>query len=137
MIKLTLNKFHFPTALGLLILLVAVGVGIYWAKNKTDGSASGSAAAALSPKQVRLTNVTATGFSVSWTSDQAASGKIKLGTDANTLKDQALDERDQLSGDNGSFEVHHVSAKNLKPNTKYYFKIDSGGKTYDNQGKPF
>ncbi|KKU87152.1 MAG: hypothetical protein UY17_C0027G0001, partial [Candidatus Beckwithbacteria bacterium GW2011_GWC2_47_9] len=135
MIKLSLNKFHFPTALGLLILLVAVGVGLYWVKNKT-GTGPNSAPA-LAPKQVRLTNVTDTGFSVSWTTDQAATGKIKVGTDEKNLKDQVLDDRDQLSGETGSFEVHYLTAKNLKANTKYYFKIESGGRAFDNQGKPF
>ena len=135
MIKLSLNKFHFPTALGLLILLVAVGVGLYWVKNKT-GTGPNSAPA-LAPKQVRLTNVTDTGFSVSWTTDQAATGKIKVGTDEKNLKDQVLDDRDQLSGETGSFEVHYLTGKNLKAGTKYYFKIESGGRAFDNQGKPF
>mgnify|MGYP001563722291 FL=1 len=135
MINLKLTKIHFPTALGLLILLVAIGVGLYWVKNKTaPDTKSGQA---IAPKQVRLTNVTDTGFSVSWTTDQATTAKIKLGTDTGSLKDQLLDDRDQLSGETGSFEVHHLSAKNLTPNTKYYFKIESGGKSFDNQGKPF
>lgn len=133
--KLIVNKIHFPTALGLLILFVAIGVGVYLAKNKTgDG---GTPASAMSPKQVRLTNVSDTGFSVSWVTDQAAPAKIKIGIDEKNLKDQVLDDRDQLSGETGSFEVHHLTAKNLTANTKYYFKIESGGKMFDNQGKPF
>ncbi len=135
MMKLSANKFHFPTALGLLILLVAIGVGIYWVKNKTGAPADSGQA--FAPKQVRLTNVVDTGFTVSWTTDQAATGKVKLGEEINNLKDQVLDDRDQLSGETGSFEVHHVTGKNLKANTKYYFKIESGGKSFDNQGKPF
>ena len=135
MINLKLTKIHFPTALGLLILLVAIGVGLYWVKNKTaPDSASGQT---LAPKQVRITNVTDTGFAVSWTTDQPANAKIKLGTDPNNLKDRFGDDRDQLSGETGSFEVHHLTAKNLTPNTKYYFKIESTGKPFDNQGKPF
>lgn len=133
MIKLSFNKFHFPTALGLLILLVALGVGLYWAKNKTAPTNVGAGA----PKQVRLTNVVDTGFTVSWITDQATSGKIKLGTESNSLKTEVLDDRDQISGETGSFETHHLTSKNLKPNTKYWFKIDSGGKSFDNQGKPF
>lgn len=136
MIKLSLNKFHFPTALGLLILLVAVGVGLYWVKNKT-GTVDTNSGQTLAPKQVRLTNVTDTGFTVSWVSDQSATGKIKLGMEETSLKEQVLDDRDQLSGETGSFEVHHLTAKNLKANTKYYFKIESGGRAFDNQGKPF
>lgn len=129
-----LNKFHFPTALGLLILLVAVGIGIFLVKSKTG---SGSGNQELTPKQVRLTNISDTGFAVSWVTDQPATGQIKLGADPKSLKNKALDDRDQLSGDNGSFTLHHISAKNLKANTKYYFKIESGGRAFDNQGKPF
>ncbi|PJA22948.1 hypothetical protein COX59_01645 [Candidatus Beckwithbacteria bacterium CG_4_10_14_0_2_um_filter_47_25] len=135
MINLKLTKIHFPTALGLLILLVAIGIGLYWVKNKTaPDSASGQT---LAPKQVRLTNVTDSSFSVSWTSDQPTNAKVKIGTDLNNLKDRFGDDRDQLSGETGSFEVHYLTAKNLTPNTKYYFKIESGGKSFDNQGKPF
>jgi hypothetical protein len=129
------NRIHFPTALGLLILFLAIGFGIYWARTKTVSTPATSSTAG--PKQVRITNVADTSFSVSWTSDQLSGGKIKLGTDPSSLKDQVLDDRDQLSGETGSFEIHHLTAKNLKANTKYYFKIDSGGKTFDNQGKPF
>jgi hypothetical protein len=130
-----INRIHFPTALGLLILFLAIGFGIYWAKTKTATTPTTSTTGA--PKQVKITNVSDTGFSVSWVSDQAASGKVKLGTETSALKDQVNDDRDQLSGETGSFEVHHLTAKNLKANTKYYFKIESGGKAFDNQGKPF
>lgn len=130
-----INRIHFPTALGLLILFLAIGFGIYWAKTKTVAEPAGVGAAA--PKQVRVTNVSDTAFTVSWLTDQNAAGKAKLGIDANAIKDLFGDDRDQLSGETGSFTAHHLTAKNLKANTKYFFKIESGGKAYDNQGKPF
>lgn len=117
-----------------MILLVAIGVGIYLAKSRT---ASPAGTSALAPKQVKLTNISDTGFSVSWTTDETAAGLIKVGTEPNSLKTTVLDDRDQLSGSKGNFGIHHASAKNLAANTKYFFKIESGGKNYDNQGKPF
>lgn len=133
--KLKINKIHFPTALGLFLLLMAVGIGFYFVKTRSaTTNVSGSAAA---PKQVRLTNVTDSGFSVSWVTDQAATGKIKLGTDEKNLKNSILDDRDQLSGEVGNFEIHHLTTKNLQPDTKFYFKIESNGNAFDNQGKPF
>jgi len=129
------SKIHFPTALGLLFLLLAVFGAVFLVKTKT-GVKTG-AEATETPKQVRITNVTDTGFSVSWITDQTATGLIKYGTTANDIKQSALDDRDQLSGEAGSFEVHHVTTKTLSPSTKYYFKIESGGKQYDNQGKAF
>jgi len=133
--KTKLSKIHFPTALGLFILLMAIGVGVYLVRTRTSSKAG--AEASLTPKQVRITNVTDTGFSVSWVTDKATTGVVKYGTETNSLKNQVLDDRDQLSGDAGAFEVHHVTAKNLKSSTKYYFKLESGGKQFDNQGKLF
>jgi len=108
--KTKLSKIHFPTALGLFILLAAIGVGVYLVRTRTSSKAG--AEASLTPKQVRITNVTDTGFSVSWVTDKATTGVVKHGTETNSLKQQVLDDRDKLSGDAGDFEVHHVTAKN-------------------------
>lgn len=133
--KLTLTKIHFPTAIGLLILLVAVGVGLFLIQTRT-GVETG-AEADLTPSQVRITNVTDTSFSASWTTGKEAFGSVKYGGAATEIRQTALDDRDQLSGDAGAFGVHHVTIQSLKPGTKYYFKINSGDKEFDNQGKPF
>lgn len=129
------TKIHFPTALGLLILLIAIGAGIFFIK--TRSGIKPETAAEVTPEQVRITNVTDTGFSVSWITGKEATGSIKFGEKVNELKQQALDDRDQLSGGEAAVEVHHVTLKNLLPTTKYYFKIESGGKQFDNKGKPF
>src|SRR3989344_1780843 len=133
--KLTLTKIHFPTALGLLILLVAIGVGVFLIQTRT-GTETG-AEADLTPNQVRITNVTDTSFSASWTTDKDIFGSVKYGAAANEIRQSALDDRDQLSGAAGAFDVHHVTIQSLKPGTKYYFKLNSGDKEFDNQGKPF
>ncbi len=135
MIKTNSSKIHFPTALGLLILLVSIGVGVYLVKTKTSYDTKADEKAV--PKQVMITNVTDTGFSVSWITDEASTGLVKYGVEAGSMKQTALDDRDQLSGESGVFELHHVSLKSLKPQTTYYFKLESGGKQFDNNGKPF
>lgn len=133
--SLKLNRIHFPTALGLLMLVVAVILGVYFAKTKTEITPANEEA--LIPKQVRITNVSDTGFSASWITDKAVTGEVKYGDKVNDLKQSALDDRDQLSGEAGHFEVHHVTVKNLSANAKYYFKIESGKKQFDNNDKPF
>jgi len=130
-----ITKIHFPTALGLLILLIAIGAGIYFVK--TRSGVKPEAAAEVTPEQVRITNITDAGFSVSWITGRETTGSIKFGEKINELKQPALDDRDQLSGGKAAVEVHHVTLKNLLPTTKYYFKIESGGKQFDNKGKPF
>lgn len=129
------TKIHFPTALGLLILFAALGAGIFFVK--TRSGVKPETTAEVTPEQVRITNVADTGFSVSWITSKETTGLIKLGEKVNELKQQALDDRDQLSGGEAAVEVHHATAKNLLPTTKYYFKIESGGKQFDNKGKPF
>ena len=133
--KARLSKIHFPTALGLLILLVALGIGIVLVRNKT--SLIPQASESAEPKQVYIANVTDTSFSVSWLTDQRVGGSIKSGTETGSLKQTALDDRDQLSGETGNYEVHHVTVKNLTPSTEYFFEIVSGRDKYDNNGKSF
>ena len=133
--KTKLSKIHFPTALGLLILLVAIVVGVVLVKTRS-GVESG-AEESLTPKQVRITNVTDSGFSVSWVTDKATTGLVKHGTETNDIKKTALDDRDELSGEAGAVDVHHVTVKNLQSSTKYLFKLESGGKLFDNSGKLF
>jgi hypothetical protein len=133
--KKKLSKLHFPTVVGLLILLIAVFVGVYLVKTRTGVKIG--AEESETPKQVRITNVTDTGFSVSWVTDKAVTGLVKYGTVVDELKQAGLDDRDQLSGEAGSFSIHHVTVKNLTPSTQYYFSIESGKNSYDNKGKAF
>ena len=121
--KMPGSKIHFPTALGLLILLVAIGVGLFLVKTKTGVRVD--ADESLVPKQVRVTNVSENGFSVSWITDSPAVGLVKYGIEANSIKQVAMDDRDQLSGEAGVFAVHHVTVKSLTPATKYFFKLES------------
>lgn len=116
-------------------MFVALGAGIFFVK--TRSGVKPETTAEVTPEQVRITNVADTGFSVSWITNKETTGLIKLGEKVNELKQQALDDRDQLSGGEAAVEVHHATAKNLLPTTKYYFKIESGGKQFDNKGKPF
>lgn len=130
------TKLHFPTALGLLILLVGIGVGIFLIKTRSSGNEAG-ADQNSTPNQVKITNITDSSLTVSWITAKPVTGTVKFGAEINNIKQKAMDDRDQLSGEAGLFEVHHVTLKNLNQKTKYYFKIESGGKQFDNQGKPF
>lgn len=133
--KLALTRIHFPTALGLLILLVAIGVGVFLIQTRTTTETG--AEAESTPSQVRITNVSDTSFSASWTTGKEVFGNVKYGLSTSDVRQNALDDRDQLSGNAGAYGVHHVTVQNLKPSTKYYFKLNSGDKEFDNQGKPF
>ncbi len=130
-----MSKRHFPTALGLFILLAAIGVGVYLVKTRTGVDTE--AEKTLTPKQVRITNVTDASYSVSWITEKSTTGLVKYGLDLGKLSSSALDDRDQLSGESEAVEVHHVTVKNLSSSSKYFFELESGGKKFDNKGKPF
>lgn len=123
-----------PTYLGLLILIIGVFVGIFLIKN-TQGF-SLKATANTNPSQVKITNISDTSFTVSWITQGATTGFISFG-ETTKLDQMAYDDRETSPNAKGSFFTHYVTLKNLKPATRYFFKIISGGKTFDNNGKPY
>lgn len=118
----------------LLIILLIVGlmIGLYLLNQQTHlfSKAGGSDV----PKQVQISNISDNSFTVSWTTLLSVPGFVTFGKDE-SLGQAALDDRDK-SSKNTHF-THHVTLKNLTPNTTYYFKIGSGANVYDKQGKPF
>lgn len=89
------------------------------------------------PKNVRITNVSDSSFSISYTTTKLVTGAISFGTSVDNLKNIALDDRDQQAGNVGLYNLHHISLRNLKPSTTYYFSITSGKDTFMNNNLPF
>jgi len=123
-----------PTIVGLLLVLTAITGGVVLIKKGPNLFLR--AAPELTPTQIKITNVNDTSFTISWITDEATSGFIKYGLDKNP-NFTAADDRDQLSGNTESFLTHHVTVKNLKPSTTYFFKIGSGGKIFDNNDQAY
>ena len=124
-----------PTIIGLAILFVGGIAGILLVGRQT--SFLPKASPEHSPKQVKISNVTDSSFTISWITDQATTGFIRYGP-TTSLGTTIADERDQLSGDTKNYRTHYVKVRGLTAGTKYYFKIGSGsGGLYDNNGTPF
>ncbi len=85
---------------------------------------------------VDIVNLTDTGFTVLWISEQKEQGYVRYGTSLNSLTNDASDERDGLTN-RGSYYVHTVSLSRLQPETEYFFEIKSGDDTYDNDGSKY
>ena len=75
-------------------------------------------------------------FAVSWVTEQPASGHINFG-ETPELGELKRDVRDQGKTAQEKLFTHFVLIDNLKPETKYYFKIVSSGSSFDNSGKLF
>lgn len=116
-----------PTILGILIILAGVVAGVLLIK---EGSGWFTRAQPeIVPKQVKITNIMDNSFTVSWITDSQTNGFLQYGTEGD-LSYNAPDDRDQLSGSQGNFLIHHVMVKNLSPATTYFFKINNSGQPY-------
>jgi hypothetical protein len=133
----SLLKRQIPTILGLTVLVIALVSGLIFFSQGT-GVFAPRATPQTTPKSIQVSNVTDTGFTVSFLTDESTPGFIKYGTEATALNSQASDDRDQLSGSVGSFTLHHITVRGLQPNTQYHYTMGTGTQAqFDNQGSPF
>lgn len=96
-----------------------------------DMVSGSSVTATTGVSSVQVTNLTDTGFTVLWVSAKKEAGSVNYGTSSSSLTSEALDERDGATN-RGTYYVHSVSVTMVQPQTKYYFKVKSGGVEYNN-----
>lgn len=120
-----LNKFKIPTILGLSLIISGIVVGIFLVVREQMLTAKASPD--LQPQNIIVTNIEDQSFTVSW---QTAANTISFLTYGQAKADEqvALDDRDQNPPAGGPIprSFHHVSLKNLEPNTTYKYRIISG-----------
>ena len=133
---MTLLNKRIPTILGLFILVIGIGAGIFFVSK--DVLFGPKLSSELAPKKVKITNVNHGQFIVSWITNQEAMGYVRYGKTP-TLSTTIADDREQRSGTSISLKTHYVTISGLQSNTKYYFKIGSGSEKnlYDNNGRPY
>ncbi|MBI5044911.1 MAG: fibronectin type III domain-containing protein [Candidatus Levybacteria bacterium] len=123
-----------PTLLGL--ILIGFGIFIFnYAVNHGVFFLT-KASPTYSPEEIRITNLTDSSFTVSYITKDSVLGSLGYGKTSSGGK-VALDDRDQQSGIPQPYSIHHITVKNLEPNTQYYFSITSSDKTFLDKGKPF
>ena len=131
------GKKKIPTILGLLILVVSLVAGIIFFGDGT-GLFSPRATPETTPKNIIISNVTDKSFTVSFYTDEETIGFIKYGSSANDTKQQASDDRDQLSGVVKPYRLHQVTVRGLEANTNYFYLLGTGSKeTFDDNGNPY
>ena len=112
-----------PGLSGLLFLGVGIIVAYYLAQN--NAIFTGRAAPDNTPTNIRISNITDSSFTVSYTTTDKVLGTINFGTTPNGTT-VAIDDRDQKDGTPKPYHTHHITIKNLTPNTMYYYTILSG-----------
>jgi hypothetical protein len=125
-----------PTMIGLGVLIVALVAGTLLFSQGT-GVFAPRATPQTTPKKIKITNVTDSGFTVSFLTDEATVGFVKYGTEQNKIKTQVGDDRDQLSGTVAKNKLHHITLRGLEPNTQYFFNLGTGSGSFDNNNQPF
>ncbi len=130
-------KKQIPTILGLLILVGALIAGLIFFGEGT-GVFAPRATPETTPKQIRVTNIKDNSFTVSFYTEEKTAAFVKYGTDPNKLNSQVSDDRDQLSGAVGEYQLHHITVRGLDPATDYYYVLGTGSRAeFDNEGQPF
>jgi hypothetical protein len=126
-----------PTLLGLGVLVAALVGGI--ALIGTGGGVfAPRATAQTTPKNLKMTNIKDTSFTVSFITDDSTSAFVKYGKTPTDLKTQASDDRDQLSGTVGQYNTHYITLRDLDPDTQYYFTVGTATvPKFDSNGQPF
>ena len=124
-----MNQSKIPTIIGIVILVAGLALGVFLIR--TQNIFRLGATAEAMPKDVRITNITDTSLSVSWTTDKKTTGFITWGESEGKMGN--VDE-DELQGDN---YTHYVTVIGLSPQTPFFFKINSDGADFDNNGIPW
>lgn len=123
-----------PTLLGAIMLAVGLGVTSYLAQ--TGVIFEGRAALSDVPENVRITNVSDSSFSVTYTTTKETVGSISVGKTDN-LDSTYADDRDQEADTIHPYTTHSFTVQGLSPQTEYLFLLSSGGTKYQDDGQPF
>jgi len=80
------------------------------------------------PKQVRVSNITDSSFTVTWVTNKESIGQLYWGENNSNLDNT---EAVHISYPN---YIHSITVNNLPPSSDYFFKIASNGKFFDSSG---
>lgn len=129
------KKKRIPTILGLLILTVGIGFGVFLVRKEQIFSPRADIKTA--PNQVRISNVTDNSFTISWITQEGTFGYVLWGPKGSSLNNVAKDETETSTIEKK--KIHYVQVSGLSPSTAYIFKLasDSQNNLYDNHGQPY
>lgn len=129
-------KKKIPTLVAIMLLVFSAVAGVILLDQESGFLPR--AAPEYVPNQVKITNISDQGFTISWLTQEPTIGFIKYGLSPEDLNQTVVDERDQLTGSSNDFRSHYITVQDLNPQTTYYFKLGSfGNQLYDNQGSAF
>jgi hypothetical protein len=124
------KKSKIPTIIGIIILLASTFAGVYFLRMNQVFRIGANPT--FTPKDIRTSNLSDTTATISWVTEGIATNFINWGeTQTNLTKIEKESDTDQ------KFFTHSITLTGLKENTSYYYKINSEGSNYDNNGLPW
>lgn len=125
-----------PSLIGFSFVVLSL-IAIAWLSSNTVLFGTKAATGNL-PKNVKISNISDSAFTVSYLTDERVTGTVIFGTDEKFGR-IAMDDRDKLVGlgTPAPHKVHHITLQQLDPSKKYYFSIVSGSSTFTNNTKPY
>lgn len=124
-----MNKKAIPSILAVILLLLGVGGGVLLV-NREQVFRIG-ASPELTPRDVRLSNITTNSFTVTWVTDSPTVGFLNWGETSN------LGNTQQTQTASSPTVVHTATIQGLTRGRTYYFAVNSNGAAFLNNGAPY
>ena len=128
------QKRKVPTLLGLVVLLLGIGGGIFFAEYSLDFFSSSKVRS--EPVNIRVSNTTDSLVSISWLTETATEGNVRYGLHGKAIENTSHDDR-VLNTNLDKYTLHHVTIRGLDPESRYQFVVTAEGQEYNNDGKPY
>lgn len=125
-----IKKSTLPTILGVIVLLAGTFLGVFYL-NMTQIFRIG-ASPQTSPKDVRISNIADNTATISWTTEGETVGFLAWGQNPGSMS--KIEKEDNTDS---KYYTHNITIAGLSANTTYYYKINSNGSDYDNNGIPW
>lgn len=124
-----------PTIIGLLLVVFAVMIFRYAFDRITPLLTRASVSHA--PKNMTVTNITDSSFTVTWITDEPTNGSVRLEGGGMFFDERYAEASSKTRTAPAAYTTHSVPVRNLKPETVYKFTILSNGTPSLSGGKPY
>lgn len=123
-----------PTLLGIGLVAFSVILTSIFIRDRTVFKSN--AITIEDPQKITITNISDTSFALSYITEANITGTVSFGKDANVAFTE-IEDIDKEKSTISPHVIHATTLKNLTPNTRYYFVINSGQTTFLNNNVPF
>jgi hypothetical protein len=124
-----IKRNKIPTILGVILLLAGTFAGVFLLR--TNQIFRIGASATTTPKDIRVSNLSNSTATISWVTEDQTTTFITYGTTQNVGTVIKESENDQ------KYFTHSITITGLSAETNYFYKINTNGTSFDNNGVPW